>query len=76
MAGQITINAKNIIGNASGTIQDDAKTIKNIAGTKFTQNGKNGVNNNKNEKRKPVVELIKKIEGSFDEKDVKVAKIK
>ena len=54
MAGQITISAKNIIGNASGTIQDDAKTIKNIAGGKFTQNGKNGVNNDINEERKPV----------------------
>lgn len=54
MAGQITISAKNIIGNASGTIQDDAKTIKNIAGGKFTQNGKKGVNNDKNEERKPV----------------------
>lgn len=76
MAGQITINAKNIIGNASGTIQNDAKTIKNSAGTKFTQNGKKGVNNDKNEKRKPVAKLITKVEGPFDEKNIKVAKIK
>ena len=68
MAGQITISAKNIIGNASGTIQDDAKTIKNIAGGKFTQNGKNGVNNDKNEERKTVSNLRVVKVTSVDEK--------
>jgi hypothetical protein len=40
--GNITIIAKTINGKASGTIQENAKNIKNITGGKFTQNGKKG----------------------------------
>ena len=56
MGGRITINAKNIIGNASGSILDEAKTIKNTAGGVFSQNAKKGIINDVNEPRKIVKE--------------------
>jgi hypothetical protein len=53
--GQINIMAKDINGNASGGIRDDAKTIKNETGGNFYQSGgKGGVVHDKNEDRKPV----------------------
>lgn len=50
--GQIKIFAKNIRGNASGGILEEAKYIKNIAGGKHIQNGfDGGVNNSMNKER-------------------------
>ena len=72
--GQIQIFAKNIKGTANGGILEESKYTKNISGGKHVQNGKGGgVNNDKNNKRKPSLELrVLKVEGPFDEKDKKV----
>ena len=54
MGGQIIINAKNIIGTASGSILEEARTITNRAGTRFIQNAKEGIINDINQPRTPV----------------------
>ncbi len=63
--GQIKIFAKNIRGNASGGILEEARYIKNIAGGRHIQNGGNGVNNDVNQPRKEDLRVIK-VEGPFD----------
>ncbi|MFP3593144.1 hypothetical protein [Chryseobacterium sp. SIMBA_038] len=72
--GQILIFAKNIKGSAKGQILEESKRTQNTAGLKHLQNGSSGgINNSKNQNRKPPVELrILKIDGPFDENDRKV----
>ena len=73
--GKITIIAKNIIENASGSIRNDASQIINQTGGKFIQNAK-AINYNDHQDRKPPTDIrITKLEGPFDGNDKLVDKI-
>lgn len=67
--GRIQIFARNIIGNANGSILEESRYTKNIAGGRQVQNGRGGgVNHDVNQARKEILKVIK-VEGPFDEKD-------
>ncbi|MCL9805317.1 hypothetical protein NAT51_07280 [Flavobacterium amniphilum] len=77
-SGKITIIAKNIKGNANGSVRYDAKKISNISGGAFTQNGEtSGLNHVGNTTPKEGVGIkIVKLEGPFDDAGKQVKNVK
>ncbi|MTH16639.1 hypothetical protein [Flavobacterium sp. LC2016-01] len=74
--GNITIIAKNICENASGSIRNDASQIINQSGRKIIQNSNTGINYLNHQDRQPPTDIrITKVEGPFDASDNLVDKI-
>ncbi|GEM_PF-4611361 len=65
--GRIQVFAKNIRGNAKGSILEESRFTRNIAGGKQVQNGfGGGVNHNTNKDRKVLDLRVLKVDGPFD----------